>query len=63
MCLKDRMGNAERNPLRLVWAALTAARSAKTDLEAIRSIMQLTGLVFLLLSCCKQQGAKASRWI
>jgi hypothetical protein len=43
MCLKERMGNAEQNSQRDVWNAFRGALSARNDLDAILSIMQLKG--------------------
>lgn len=43
MCLKERMGNAERNSTQVVWDAFRDAVNARNDLEAILSIMQLRG--------------------
>lgn len=43
MCLKERMGNAERNSKRGVWDAFQSAIEAKNDLDAILAIMQLKG--------------------
>jgi hypothetical protein len=43
MCLKERMGNAEKNSQRDVWNAFRDAVSARNDLDAILSIMQLRG--------------------
>jgi hypothetical protein len=43
MCLKERMGNAEQNSEQAVWNAFRGAIEARTDLDAILSIMQLKG--------------------
>jgi len=43
MCLKERMGNAEQNSPQAVWNAFRGAVDARSDLEAILSIMQLRG--------------------
>jgi hypothetical protein len=43
MCLKERMGNAEKNSQQDVWNAFRAAVSAPNDLDTILSIMQLRG--------------------
>jgi hypothetical protein len=43
MCLKERMGNAERNSTQAVWDAFRDAVNARNDLDAILSIMQLRG--------------------
>jgi len=43
MCLKERMGNAEQNSSQAVWDAFCGAVNARSDLEAILSIMQLKG--------------------
>jgi len=43
MCLKERMGNAERNSQRDVWGAFRGALDARNDRDAILSIMQLRG--------------------
>lgn len=43
MCLRERMGNAERNSERDVWDAFQSAIEAENDLDAILAIMQLKG--------------------
>lgn len=43
MCLKERMGNAEKNSRELVWQALWGAVEARRDKEALLSIMHLKG--------------------
>lgn len=43
MCLKERMGNAEQNSEQTVWGAFRGALDARTDRDALLSIMQLRG--------------------
>ncbi len=43
MCLKDRMGNAQKNSERSVWDAFQGAVRATGDIEALHSIMGLKG--------------------
>ena len=43
MCLKERMGNAERNSQRDVWDAFRGALIAGSDRDALLSIMRLKG--------------------
>jgi hypothetical protein len=43
MCLKERMGNAETNPKRIIWDVFQAALNAKSDYRALLSIMDLKG--------------------
>lgn len=43
LCLQSRTGNAIRNPERVVWSALRGVFNAQSDVEAIRSVMQLKG--------------------
>jgi len=43
MCLKERMGNAETNPKRIIWNAFQTAISATSDYRALLSIMDLKG--------------------
>ncbi|MGC2110105.1 MAG: hypothetical protein WA655_11355 [Candidatus Korobacteraceae bacterium] len=43
MCLKERMGNAERNSQRDVWDAFRGALIAGSDRDVILSIMRLKG--------------------
>jgi hypothetical protein len=43
MCLKERMGNAEQNSEQTVWGAFRGAFDARTDRDALLSIMQLRG--------------------
>jgi hypothetical protein len=43
MCLKERMGNAERNSPTDVWCAFHGAVAAVSDVDALLSIMQLKG--------------------
>lgn len=42
-CLQQRMGNAVKNSDKKVWAAFQGAINASDDIEALLSIMQLTG--------------------
>lgn len=43
MCLRERMGNAETNPKRLIWNAFQMAINATSDYRALLSIMDLKG--------------------
>jgi hypothetical protein len=43
MCLKERMGNAEKNSPQDIWDSFRGALTARNDREAILSVMRLKG--------------------
>lgn len=43
MCIQARIGNARKNSEQAVWNAFMGAVDAEKDIEAIRSVMRLTG--------------------
>jgi hypothetical protein len=60
MCLRERMGNAETNPKRIVWNAFQTAINATSDYRALRSIMDLKGFGITVDPKTGQRRAKVA---
>lgn len=60
MCLKQRMGNAVKNPKRTIWNSFHGALMAQDDISTIHSIMQLTGFGTSVDPGTGQRRAKAA---
>ena len=60
MCLKDRMGNAERNTARAVWDAFQGAVNATHDLEPCGRLCCSKALA---PTSMKKQGSGGQNWL